>query len=175
MTGDVDLFLHDGEQMRFLVAQLPEIARKQGLSLSIQRDAGHLVRARVEGPEGGTEIDIVHEPLQDLEAPPPPLEGVVVESLPDLRASKLTCLLSRSEPRDLVDLLFLDKAGYPPEADMELALRKDSGIDPGILAWLLAQFPTTPLPQMLEPLSEEQLLQFRDELALRFKKRVTQE
>ena len=39
------------------------------------------------------------------------VEGVQVESLLDLRANKLTCILSRSEPRDLVDLLFLDRAG----------------------------------------------------------------
>ena len=58
------------------------------------------------------------------------VEGVVVESLADLRANKLTCLLSRSEPRDLVDLLFLDRAGYPPERDLMLALRKDAGLDP---------------------------------------------
>ena len=58
------------------------------------------------------------------------LEGIVVESLSDLRANKLTCILSRSEPRDLVDLYFLDRAGHPPERDLELALKKDAGIDP---------------------------------------------
>lgn len=41
------------------------------------------------------------------------------------RANKLTCGLSPSEPRDLVDLLFVDRAGYPPEADLTLALATD--------------------------------------------------
>lgn len=82
----------------------------------------------------------------------------------------LTCILSRSEPRDLVDLLFLDRAGYPPEADLALALRKDAGIDPGIIAWLLGQFPTEPLPIMLAPLAPGELVTFRDELRERFRR-----
>ncbi|HSF14740.1 MAG TPA: nucleotidyl transferase AbiEii/AbiGii toxin family protein [Vicinamibacteria bacterium] len=106
-----------------------------------------------------------------IEPPPPPVEGILVESLSDLRASKFTCILSRSEPRDLVDLLFLDRAGYPPEEDLTLALRKDARIDPGILAWLLARFPVEPLPKMLEPLTVNELREFRDDLAKRLKKK----
>ena len=115
------------------------------------------------------EVDVVHEPAADLEPPPPPIEGIVVESLADLRASKLTCILSRSEPRDLVDLYFLERAGFPPDQDLEIALRKDAGIDPGVLAWLLSQFPVDPLPKMLEPLAPEELRQFRDDLAERLR------
>jgi hypothetical protein len=79
-------------------------------------------------------------------------------------------VVSRSEPRDLVDLYFLDQAGFPPERDLEIALRKDSGIDPGVLAWLLGQFPTQPLPPMLEPLTAKQLETFRDALAERLRR-----
>ncbi len=106
----------------------------------------------------------------DIEAPPPPIEGIVVQSLADLRAAKLTCILSRSEPRDLVDLLFLDRAGHPPESDLGLALRKDAGIDPGIRAWLLGQFPVEPLPQMLSPLSAAELTAYRDALRERMRR-----
>jgi hypothetical protein len=98
------------------------------------------------------------------------IEGVVVESLPDLRASKITCILSRSEPRDLVDLLFLERAGYPPERDLPLALKKDAGIDPGVLAWLLGQFPIEPMPELLQPLSSSELMSFRNDLRDRFKR-----
>ena len=61
--------------------------------------------------------------------------------------------------------MFLDRAGHSPEADLPLALRKDAGIDPGVLAWLLRDSPTSPLPQMLTPLREAELVQFRDALA----------
>ncbi|HBL30635.1 MAG TPA: hypothetical protein DD490_27685 [Acidobacteria bacterium] len=164
-TGDIDLFVHDAEEMRALVGLLPGVAAEAGVEVTLLRDVGHLVRAQLEGAGSSIEVDVVHEPIADLAAPPPPLEGIVIESLTDLRASKLTCILSRSEPRDLVDLYFLDKAGFPPEHDLGIALRKDAGIDPGVLAWLLAQFPTRPLPVMLEPLTSEQLETFREALA----------
>ncbi len=164
-TGDIDLFVHDAEEMRELVGLLPVAAANAGVGVTLLRDVGHLVRAQLEGEGSSIEVDVVHEPIADLAAPPPPIEGIVIESLTDLRASKLTCILSRSEPRDLVDLYFLDKAGFPPELDLEIALRKDAGIDPGVLAWLLAQFPTRPLPEMLEPLTPDQLETFRDALA----------
>jgi Nucleotidyl transferase AbiEii toxin, Type IV TA system len=169
-TGDVDLFFHDADELRLAVAALADLAQAQGMKSEILRDAGSLVRARLSAGEVATELDLVHEPQGDVEPPPPPLEGIVVESLADLRAAKLTCILSRSEPRDLVDLYFLDRAGHPPEEDLALALRKDAGIDPAILAWLLTSFPTDPLPMMLLPLSSEELRRFRDELAQRLRR-----
>jgi hypothetical protein len=172
-TGDIDLFVHDAEEMRALVGLLPGAAAEAGIDVTLLRDVGHLVRAQVEARDGNSvEVDVVHEPVADLAVPPPPIEGIVIESLTDLRANKLTCILSRSEPRDLVDLYFLDQAGFPPERDLEMALRKDAGIDPGVLAWLLAQFPTRPLPAMLEPLTSDQLEKFRDALAERLRRSV---
>lgn len=169
LSRDVDLVCHHAEDVRALVRELPEIARELGTSIALVRDAGTFVRARAEVEGGALEVDVVYEAHGDLDAPAP-LEGVTLESLADLRASKLTCLLSRSEPRDLVDLLFLDRAGYPPERDLALALRKDAGVDPGVMAWLLGQFPTRPLPVMLEPLDEDELTRFRDELRERLRR-----
>ncbi|HLU67879.1 MAG TPA: nucleotidyl transferase AbiEii/AbiGii toxin family protein [Kofleriaceae bacterium] len=169
-SRDLDLFCHDRAEVRALVRELPVVASECGLEIELVRDAGTFVRAAVRGAGDDLEVDLVFESTPDLEPPPPPVDGVVVESLADLRAAKLTCLLSRSEPRDLVDLLFLERAGFPPERDLPLALEKDRGIDPGVLAWLLGQFPTAPLPEMLAPLTEGELVSFRDELRERLRR-----
>jgi Nucleotidyl transferase AbiEii toxin, Type IV TA system len=139
-------------------------------SVSMLRNAGSLVRARLSFATTVVDADIIYEPAHDLEPPPPAVEGVVVESLVDLRVSKLTCILSRSEPRDLVDLFFLDRAGHPPEADLALALQKDAGVDPAVIAWLLGQVPVEPLPVMLLPLNSAELRVFRDDLRERFRR-----
>jgi hypothetical protein len=175
LSADVGLFCHRREDVRLLTAELPAIAQETGVGIDLTRDAGSLVRALAHTPGRALDLDLVFEALPDLEPPPPPLEGLVIESLADLRASKLTCLLSRSEPRDLVDLLFLDRAGFPPERDLDLALRKDAGIDPGVLAWLLGQFPVTPLPTMLVPLDEAELLRFREDLRERLRRIAVRE
>src|SRR5262245_34465242 len=74
-TGDIDLFVHDAEAMRALVGPLPEAAADAGIDVSLLRDAGHLVRARLEAREGNSvEVDLVHEPMADLAPPPPPIE-----------------------------------------------------------------------------------------------------
>jgi len=170
LSDDVDLAHADPEALRELVRQLPDVAAQVRLRLAVVRDAGTFVRVQVEGAARSTRLDLTVEPLADGEAPPQVIEGVRVASLPDLRASKLTCLLSRSEPRDLVDVCFLDRAGMPPERDLAAALRKDTGIDPGVLAWLLRGFPVRPLPEMLVPFDEAALREYRDGLAARLRR-----
>lgn len=170
LSADVDLFCHELEAVRSIVRDLPAVARECKAQIHIVQDAGAFVRATVALPGQALELDLVHEAAADLEPPPPPVEGVIVESFADLRAAKLTCLLSRAEPRDLVDVLYLDRAGHPPESDLPLALRKDAGVDPGVLAWLLHDFPTSPLPRMLVPLTEQEVVRFRDDLADRFRR-----
>lgn len=170
LTADADLFVHARDVHRDLVRALPDIGALNGTPVSILRDGGSFVRARLQLSNDAIELDVVYEPVPDLEPAPPPVDGIVVESLADLRVNKLTCILSRSEPRDLVDLLFLDRVGYAPERDLQLALRKDAGIDPGVIAWLLGQFPLEPLPVMLLPLDVAELRAFRDDLRERFRR-----
>lgn len=169
LSGDVDLFCHQADEIRALVRELPRIAAEAAVEITIVLDAGTFVRAAVATPDGPLDLDLLYEPTPDVAPPPDAVDGIVLESLEDLRAAKLTCILSRSEPRDLVDLCFLDRAGYPPELDLHLALKKDAGIDPGVLAWLLGQFPVDPLPVMLVPFDSESLRAFRDDLRARFK------
>ena len=170
LSADADLFVHESDAHRDLVRALPAIGAACGLPVELLQDAGSFVRARLALSTGDIEVDVVFDAVPDLAPAPPPIDGVVIESLLDLRVNKLTCILSRSEPRDLVDLLFLDHAGYPPEADLESALRKDAGVDPGVMAWLLGKFPVEPLPVMLVPLESSQLRAFRDDLRERFRR-----
>jgi len=173
LSNDIDLFVHDRAAHRILVSVLGDVAAEVSGRVELRLDAGTYVRAELTLPDHALELDVVFEAVPDIESPPQKLEGLSIESLADLRASKLTCLLSRSEPRDLVDVLFLERSGYRPEEDFELALRKDAGMDPGILAWLLNDFPTEPMPIMLLPLERDELLAYRDELRDRFKRMAT--
>lgn len=167
LSRDVDLFFESTDDLRRAVAEVHLVEASTGARIEIRRDAGTFVRAQVVIGTDAVALDLVHDAIE-LE-PGLRIEDVTLRSLVDLRASKLTCLLSRTEPRDLVDVLFLERAGHPPEADLPLALRKDAGIDPAVLAWLLAEFPVEPMPAMLEPLAASELRDYRDRLRERFR------
>jgi len=169
LSRDMDVFFAERDAVRAALERARSVASARGLEFRVVRDSGTFVRCELATGDPPLELDLVHEPLPDLGGGAV-VEGVAVRSEPDLRASKVACLLSRSEPRDLVDLLFLERAGFPPEADLPGAAQKDAGIDPGVLAWLLSQFPTVPLPAMLEPLSPAELERYRDALAERFRR-----
>lgn len=169
LSRDVDLFLRDRPSLRRLADALSEAASAVGGSIKMVQDAGTFIRAELQLTAQRIDVDLAVDATPEL-APPQLIDGVEVLSLEDLRASKLTCLLSRSEPRDLVDVLFLERAGFPADADLELALKKDAGMDPAIMGWLLDQFPVAPLPVMLSPLTSQELKVFRDGLSERLRR-----
>jgi hypothetical protein len=171
-SRDIDLFTHDREQLRALSAALPELGAALGGTVRLVRDGGDHVRFTAELPSEQREVDLVYDPLPTIGELPEPLEGIALLPLEDLRASKLTCLIARAEPRDLVDVQFLERAGFRPEEDLPLALQKDAGIDPAVLAWLLSEFPVEPLPDMLTELDSEQLAAYRDELSDRMRRQA---
>jgi hypothetical protein len=140
-----------------------------GASIKVVQDAGTFMRADLQLSGQRIDVDLAVDSTPELAAPQV-VDGVEVLSLEDLRASKLTCLLSRSEPRDLVDVMFLERAGFPVDADLELALKKDAGVDPAVMGWLLDQFPVAPLPVMLSPLTSEELKRYRDGLSERLRR-----
>jgi predicted nucleotidyltransferase component of viral defense system len=171
LSKDVDLFFRDADSLRVLATVLAEAAQAAGGTLVIRQDAGSFVRAELTLGEERLDVDLAVD-SSPLLASPQQIEGIDLFSLEDLRASKLSCLVSRSEPRDLVDVFFLERAGVLADDDLELAIRKDAGVDPGVLGWLLGEFPTQPLPTMLEPLTSQQLQLFRDDLRARMKRRA---
>jgi hypothetical protein len=168
LSRDLDLFFDQEEAVRDVVRVLPDLARTSGMTLAVTRDARSHVRINATDAAGVFEIDLVYDATRPIE-PPSKTADVVVESFTDLRASKLACLVERSEPRDLVDVMFLERAGFRVEDDLPLAVRKDTGVDPGVLAWLLRDFPTTPEPMMLSPIGKGELQRYRDELAERLR------
>ena len=50
------------------------------------------------------------------------------------------CRRGRSEIRDLIDLMFLERAGHRIESYIVEAERKDAGVSAATLAWLLSMF-----------------------------------
>ena len=84
-------------------------------------------------------VDLVHERAPQGEQPKMKFGSVRVDPPEEILANKLCTLLSRSEIRDLVDVLALERAGHRAEEALPLAMRKDAGLTPAQLAWVLSQ------------------------------------
>jgi aryl-alcohol dehydrogenase-like predicted oxidoreductase len=69
----------------------------------------------------------------------PVIAGIRVDPAEEIMANKLCALLARSEVRDLVDLRALETAGLPIEDALQGGARKDRGLTPAQLAWVLSE------------------------------------
>ncbi len=56
----------------------------------------------------------------------------------EIFVNKICALVGRSEVRDLVDVLHFERAGLRVEEFLAAAQRKDAGVSPAVLAWLLS-------------------------------------
>ena len=57
----------------------------------------------------------------------------------EIVANKICALLGRAETRDVVDLYCLELIGFRVEQFLVDAQRKDAGVTPGALAWVLSE------------------------------------
>lgn len=90
--------------------------------------------------------------------PPNRFGEILVDSIEDITVNKICAALGRTEIKDLVDLYFLDKAGYTIADYFALARQKDGGLAHETLAYTLSQFEITQIPSfMLAPLTVEEL------------------
>jgi Nucleotidyl transferase AbiEii toxin, Type IV TA system len=137
-THDLDLFtvsdaLDDG------IALTSEIARQLGASLEPVRSAPDFRRLVMRRGSEAVVIDLARDPSPQLSDEKPVINGIRVDPAEEILANKICVLLSRSEIRDLVDVRALELAGYRVEEWLPAAMKKDAGLTPAQLSWVLSQ------------------------------------
>lgn len=137
-TKDLDLFTHDAEAFERGIPTLRDVARALGLTVEIRQDAPGFKRVVLTSADDALVVDLVLDetrPARDRVH----RDAVTLDSMAEILANKLTTLVSRSEERDLVDVMFLERGGLTVEEALPRALEKDGGCTPAQLAWLLSQ------------------------------------
>jgi hypothetical protein len=92
------------------------------------------------------------------------LGQVIVDSIENIGANKLTAILGRTEPKAFVDLHFILRAGYSFDDLLAKAQTKDLGLHPFYLAGSLRQvrnfrrLPATTPPLTLSELQYDMLV-----------------
>ncbi|NPV52696.1 MAG: nucleotidyl transferase AbiEii/AbiGii toxin family protein [Firmicutes bacterium] len=87
--------------------------------------------------------------------------GIYVDNALDIACNKLSALYDRAEPKDFVDVYFIDKELFPLASILESARKKHVGIDD---YWLSVAFlevnKVTFLPKLLKPVNISELRTF---------------
>ncbi len=137
-THDLDIFslspiMEDG------VRGLRSAATAVGASWQDVRTAPEFRRVLLTRGDESVIVDLVIEHAEQLR-PEKPLHGVVrVDPAEEIFANKLCTLLGRSEIRDLVDVRALESLGLSLTEALVAGQRKDGGLTPAQLAWVLSQ------------------------------------
>lgn len=137
-THDLDLFtltpaMEDG------LRALRDAARSLQASLEEVQTAPEFRRLLVSRGSEAAVVDLVVEHAEQIH-PDKPAHGLVrVDPADEIFANKLCALLGRSEVRDLVDVRALEGLGLSLDQALAAARKKDGGLTPGQLAWVLSQ------------------------------------
>lgn len=137
-THDLDLFTLSSVMDDGLRA-LRDSARELGTSFEEVRTAPEFRRILLSRGNESVVVDLVVEHAEQV-SPEKPAHGLVrVDPAEEIFANKLCTLLSRSEIRDLVDVRALEGLGLSLVEALNAGQRKDGGLTPGQLAWVLSQ------------------------------------
>jgi len=160
-TNDLDLFtpadvLDDSERT------LSEVAIEIGATTRALRRAPAFRRWIVERSDESVIVDLVRDEtpqvFEKLE-----VGGIVVDPPAEILANKLCTLLSRVEPRDLLDVKMLEEAGFDAIAALPAAETKDGGLSAAQLAWVLSTYRIAASAE-LYGVPREELERYRDSL-----------
>lgn len=166
LSVDLDLFTPDDLAFREAAILVPQLATDLGCRIGRARETEHFRQFLLE-PETGPSLQV------DLVRDFGPQYGqhqkygdVIVDSIENIGANKLTAILGRTEPKDFVDLYFLLQAGCSFDDLLEKAQEKDLGLQPFFLAGALRQvLHFQHLPATTPPLALSELQAFITALA----------
>jgi hypothetical protein len=138
-TTDLDLFTVDSSAFERGAHVIADLSAALGMGLAVRQDAPGFRRYAITRGDDALVVDLVLERAVQAYPEKPERDGVRVDPPQEILANKLTTIVGRTEERDLVDVLFLERAGYKVEDALGAALAKDGGCTPATLAWLLSQ------------------------------------
>jgi hypothetical protein len=161
LSVDLDLFTLDDLAFREAGILVPQLAADLRCSIGRARQTEHFRQFLLE-PEAD-------QPLQiDLVRDFGPQYGqrskhgdIILDSIENIGANKITAILGRTEPKDFVDLYFILQTGYDFDDLLAKAREKDLVLQPFFLAGALRQVRHLQyLPVTTPPLAPSELQAF---------------
>jgi predicted nucleotidyltransferase component of viral defense system len=137
-THDLDLFATD-DRMDSAERSLERIAARIGARVVRTQTSPDFRRRTFERGNEAVVVDLVRERAPQLHDEKQRYGDVRVDPPDEILANKLCALLSRSEIRDIVDVMALERSGLDLRQGLRDAAIKDGGMTPAQLAYVLSQ------------------------------------
>ena len=169
-TDDLDLFTTSAEAFERARHVIPAVAHDLGAHLEVRQDAPGFRRYALTRADSTVIVDAVYERTAQRVTSKPHFGAVIVDPPEEILANKLTAVVGRMEERDLVDILFLERAGHRVEDALPSALAKDGGCTPATLAWLLSEVEIPDGVALPGGVSADELRAFVQQLVVRLRR-----
>lgn len=138
VTHDLDLFTVE-DRLDVGVAVLGDAARSLGATVEAVQTAPTFRRFLIRRGNESVLVDLVRDMAPQLTIAKPVIDSIRVDDPSEILANKLCAALSRAELRDLVDIRALEGLGLRVEDHIAGAARKEAGLTPAQLAWVLSE------------------------------------
>ena len=136
-TDDLDLFTTDDGAMADCDRLVRAAAAAIGATVEPVQSQPDFRRYLIQDAAESMVVDVARDRAPQLR-PKVDRGGVRTDSVEEIVANKICALVGRSEVRGLVDLYCLERAGFRVEDFLEDAMRKDGGVTPATVAWILS-------------------------------------
>lgn len=136
-TDDLDLFTTSDDAMAIADVAVRGAASEIGAVSTSLSTTPDFHRYLVSRGDDAVRVDLVRDRTVELR-PKVIRDGIRMDDTEEIVANKVAAVVGRSEIRDLVDLMALEKLGYRVEDYLSDARKKDAGVSPATLSWLLS-------------------------------------
>jgi predicted nucleotidyltransferase component of viral defense system len=165
---DLDLFTQKPIEWHLLTNNIISIAGAIGAHYQNLSESPFFHRCKLTRNNETEIIDLVMEKVQQIDENKNRFGEIIVDTLNEIGINKLCMLLSRSDLKDIIDLYYIEKAGFNIEEHIEDAKRKEGGFDPATVSHILSQVEINAAPfYLIGVLSIEELTLYIENLRRR--------
>lgn len=136
-SNDLDFFHDSVERVATAFARDRTLAEQAGYTVSVEISQPGFIRTEVSRDGRSTRVDWAHDSAWRFMPLVRDVRGGLLLHPVDLAVNKVLALAGRDEPRDYVDILFIDEHVLPLGAACWAAAGKDPGFTPRSLLELL--------------------------------------
>lgn len=169
-TEDLDLFTPQRLELQEAALTLGSAAEDCGANISSVQMYPEFRRFLATRGDEKCIVDLVVDRAPAIDTSKRQFGAIRVDTLREIAANKICTILGRSQIKDLVDLQTIMAGGIDLETVLDDARRKDGGVDPASLAWILDQLTISPDARLPGGVDPRALDAFRQDLVTIFQK-----